>query len=534
MGNKPAREERRDASDEEIKSLPHVADSIPFNVWVALLASGAERFSFYAVSTPWQNYIQNDRGSIAVPGALGLGQSTATNITSAFYFVTFLSPTPWAILSDTWLGRYKTLCLAFFLNFCGCLVMFVTSLDVFGAQSIHVIGLAFAMILLGLGTGGVKATVSPFIGDQYTIVHPQLVVRRNGQKVIVHRSLTLQYVYNIAYWFTNIASLSLIASTYLEKDVGFWAAYLLPLCSVWMLVPMLLFFNRYWVKLPPQANVLSQAARVVKSTTRDRLRLDSAMPAYQQEKYGKCVDWDDAFVLEIKRGLRACRVMACFVPFHLCMNQIVNNLVSQAGQMRLEGVPNDTIQALNSIACVLLGPVLQKGLYPIVRKLGLNFGPIARITCAFIIMSTSMAVAAGLQKIIYEKGPCYESPLNCPASQNGSVSNDISVWAQTPVYLLLSVAEILGFTTLSEYSYSEAPESMRSLVQALGQLSSGIGSALGIAFSPLSKDPQILYLYAGLAVTMITAAPAFWFAFRKHDIALSSAPSATEPTIQNR
>lgn len=209
------------------------------------------------------------------------------------------------------------------------------------------------------------------------------------------------------------------------------------------------------------------------------------------------------------------------------MNQIINNLVSQAGQMRLGGVPNDTIQALNSIACVLLGPVLQKGLYPLVRRMGLKFGPIARITWAFLLMSTSMAFAAGLQKLIYSKGPCYQDPLHCPAAQNGRIPNDITVWAQAPVYLLLSVAEILGFTTLSEYSYSEAPQSMRSLVQALGQLSSGIGSALGIAFSPLSKDPQILYLYTGLAVTMITAAPIFWLVFKSHDkaVALLSEPA---------
>lgn len=210
------------------------------------------------------------------------------------------------------------------------------------------------------------------------------------------------------------------------------------------------------------------------------------------------------------------------------MNQIVNNLVSQAGQMRLGGVPNDTIQALNSIACILLGPVLQKGLYPLVRKMGGDFGPITRITWAFIMMSTSMAFAAGLQKLIYLRGPCYEAPLKCVASQNGSIPNDISVWTQTPVYLLLSVAEILGFTTLSEYSYSEAPESMRTLVQALGQLSSGIGSALGIAFSPLSKDPQILFLYIGLAGTMITVAPVFWYTFRSHDKAFSTQKSLVE------
>lgn len=51
-------------------------------------------------------------------------------------------------------------------NFCGCLVLFVTSLPAVQEHSVKVVGLALSMILLGLGTGGIKATISPFIGLQ--------------------------------------------------------------------------------------------------------------------------------------------------------------------------------------------------------------------------------------------------------------------------------------------------------------------------------------------------------------------------------
>lgn len=47
-------QEKRDATEDEIKNLPHVVDSLPFIVWIALVASGAERFTFYAVTTPWR------------------------------------------------------------------------------------------------------------------------------------------------------------------------------------------------------------------------------------------------------------------------------------------------------------------------------------------------------------------------------------------------------------------------------------------------------------------------------------------------
>lgn len=199
------------------------------------------------------------------------------------------------------------------------------------------------------------------------------------------------------------------------------------------------------------------------------------------------------------------------------MNQITNNLVSQAGQTRLDGLPNDTIQAFSPVACVLLGPVLQKLLYPFLQKHRVPFGAIVRMSWAFAIMGSAMAFAAGIQQLIYTREPCFQAPLACAASDGGSIPNDISVWVQMPIYFLIAIAEILGFVTLSEYSYSQAPKDMRSLVQALRQISAGLGSAFGMAISPVAVDPKVLWLYTGLAAVMLASAPAFWLAFKRYD-----------------
>ncbi|KAE8162601.1 hypothetical protein BDV40DRAFT_264717 [Aspergillus tamarii] len=58
---------------------------------------------------------------------------------------------------------------------------------------------------------------------------------------------------------------------------------------------------------------------------------------------------------------------------------------------------------------------------------------------------------------------------------------------------------------------------MQTLVQSLVQVSSGIGSALGMAVSPLSRDPKVLYLYTALAATMVVVAAGFWVVFHKYD-----------------
>lgn len=54
MPSQPTVSERRDATEDEVKNLKHVVDSVPFAVWIALIASAAERFTFYAVSTPFR------------------------------------------------------------------------------------------------------------------------------------------------------------------------------------------------------------------------------------------------------------------------------------------------------------------------------------------------------------------------------------------------------------------------------------------------------------------------------------------------
>ncbi len=85
-------------------------------------------------------------------------------------------------------------------NFCGCIILFVTSLPHVVGHDGKLGGLLSAMLFIGLGTGGVTATVSPFIGDQYSSSEPSLFVSKSGERSIGDRTFTLQYIYNIFYW----------------------------------------------------------------------------------------------------------------------------------------------------------------------------------------------------------------------------------------------------------------------------------------------------------------------------------------------
>mgnify|MGYP005988018631 CR=1 FL=1 len=93
-------------TDEQLRDLVHVADRVPYQVWLVILVGSAERFVFYRVSTCLQNYLQNSPNNL-VPGTLGLGQSKATTINYTFIVLVNTTPIPLAIIADGWLGRYK-------------------------------------------------------------------------------------------------------------------------------------------------------------------------------------------------------------------------------------------------------------------------------------------------------------------------------------------------------------------------------------------------------------------------------------------
>ena len=185
--------------------------------------------------------------------------------------------------------------------------------------------------------------------------------------------------------------------------------------------------------------------------------------------------------------------------------------------MQSYGLPNDVFKTLNPIGCILFGPVFQLILYPLLNKHKIPFGPIARFTVGFACMAISMTIAAGIQSLVYKTGPCYQSPLKCAASNGGRLPNNVNVFLQTPSYVMMAFAEIFTLATSYEYAYTKAPQSMKSVVQALSVFMAAIGSALGIAIAPADHDPNLTTVYAVLAGVMAINASIFWWNFKPLD-----------------
>jgi len=195
----------------------------------------------------------------------------------------------------------------------------------------------------------------------------------------------------------------------------------------------------------------------------------------------------------------------------------MTNLVSQAGQMITYGIPNDAIPSLNPICVLVVVPILERLIYPYMQKIGVSPRPTVRMTLGFGLMAVTMAIAAGAQQVVYSARPCYDMPLECPASNNGKITNQASVLLQLPIYVVGALGEMLFSVSGSEYAYNKAPAHMKSTLQAVTMFTVALGSGLGIAISPVAHNPHLVILFSSLTAVITITTIAFGWVFWSSD-----------------
>jgi POT family proton-dependent oligopeptide transporter len=528
-------------TEEDFQTLRRVADKIPWTAYLIAIVEMTERFSFYGSSVVFTNFIQQPlppgsrtgAGFSGQSGALGLGQRASTGLTTFYNFWCYITPLYGAYVADAHLGRFKTINYSIYIAMLGHIILIVSSVPGVIEHKSAAGAFAVALIVMGIGTGGFKANISPLIAEQYRHKKHFVITTSHGERVIVDPSLTISRIYMYFYLFINIGALiGQITMTYAEKYVGFWLAYTLP-TAMFCLSPAVLFFGRKrYARAPPSGSVLASSLRIVRYAARGRWSInpirtwknfntpdfwESAKPSRIQGEKPAWMTFDDQWVDEVRRGFKACAVFCWFPLYWLTYNQINNNLTSQAATMNTHGLPNDILSNLDPLALVILIPIMDIIIYPGLRRLGLNFTALKKITGGFLVGALAMMCAAIVQHYIYETNPCHHSAATCQDADGNAVTSDLNVWIQAPSYILIAISEILASITGLEYAFTKAPKNMRSLVMAVFLFMSAISAAIGEAFVSLAADPLLVWNYGSMGVIAAIGGILFWFSVRDLD-----------------
>ncbi|CAI7728846.1 unnamed protein product [Closterium sp. NIES-53] len=243
-----------------------------------------ERFSFYGMRAILAMYL-NER--------LKLSQATATEMVHLFIVAAYLAPLLGAFISDSYLGKYRTILYLSFIYCAGNWLVAFSALHTTPSAALPwaLAGLSF----LALGSGGIKPCVSSFGGDQIEMTNPPGAARDR---------LVRQF-FSYFYFAINVGSgISTIVTPLLRVNLSYSAAFALP--AVLMMVATCLFWlgSGSYVHQPPAGNVVSEVLSIIisalwpgKARRKSYPTLAMPMPVPIPERHASCADVDSSPLL---------------------------------------------------------------------------------------------------------------------------------------------------------------------------------------------------------------------------------------------
>ncbi len=287
-------------------------------------------------------------------------------------------------------------------------------------------GLAVGLGLIALGAGGIKPCVSAHLGDQFGSSNQGLLAR----------------AFSWFYFAINLgAFVSSLATPWLLQYYGSTVAFGLP--GVLMLMATLIFWaGRYrFVHVPPGGR------RFLKEV-------------FSRGGLG---------------ALGRLSVVYLFIAvFWALFDQTGSSWVLQAGQMDLqlfglELLPAQ-IQAANPLLVLLLIPLFSYVVYPAIDRF-FPLTPLRKIAIGLFVAAVAFAIPTGVQLSIDHGG----SP---------------SIAWQLLAYVVLTSAEVMVSITCLEFSYMQAPKTMKSFVMAFFMLSISLGNLFTSAVNFIIQNPD--------------------------------------------
>ncbi|KAK2744341.1 hypothetical protein FQN55_006855 [Onygenales sp. PD_40] len=527
-------------TEEERATLRRIPGKIPSLTYLVCMVEFAERASYYGTSPLISNFVNRPmpvggngygappRGDQQTTGALGLGSVKANAVNQSFSMLAYGVPLIFGYIADVYTGRFKLICW-------GIAVVGIAHVLLVGSAAPSLLASGNAMIpyflslyILSIGTAMFKPNIAPLLLDQNKHTTVKTKVLENGEKVIVDPEATSERIMTWFYMMINIGGMMGIPTAYASKYVGWWLAFLLPLLLYLPLPLLMVFMQKRLVHLPPGGSDLPDCFRVLGICLRNggiwRIGRhgfwESAKPSVIAAR-GQNIPtrWNDQFVDDVSRTFQAAGIF-CFFPIQYLNDNGIGQAASFTSTMlTTNGVPNDVISNFNSLSIIAFAPIVNYGLYPLVRRMGFRYGPVARITTGLAMSTIGGLGYTLLNYYAYKVGPCGEfgSSDTCVDENGVAMVAPITIWWIALPYALGGISEL--FINIPAYgiAYSHAPQNMRGLLMALNLFSSSVAYIIGLACSAVIKDPYLTWDFGGTCIAGGILTVVFYFLFRHID-----------------
>lgn len=433
-----------------------------------------ERLTFYGVVANLIFYCKD---------VLNLASPLPSTIALAFQGTCFFTPVIGGWIADTLLGRYNTIFGSSLLYVVGTVVLTLTTYNYPSAYALntsHKEGfLAVSLILISIGTGGIKANVSPMGADQ---------VEEEGAEMV-------QKFFDWFYWFIQIgAFLAYSVVAYVQQEVSFFYGYLITAVSMALATILLLLGRNHYIVHPPKGSCLADTFRIIARGVKTKLcgiKYPAQFHWLDCAKITKGGDFPDDKVEGVKCVVQLMPIFLTFIFYWTIFGQGLTTYLLQGYYMKLKvtdkiSFPVASLSLFENVSLLLLIPLMDRVIFPGLRRLGFEFTPLRRIGVGLLFAAGSVVMAGIIEierKHILEthgaiKQDVFDKQVN---------ASSMSVFYQVPQYILQGTSEALVSVTGLEFAYSQSPAELRGVVMGLCLAMIGFGYYLASALASIVK-----------------------------------------------
>ncbi len=411
----------------EYASIPSDTDKMPPGIPYIIGNEAAERFSYYGMRTILSVFMAQYLHYMGSTVGTAMSEAAVRENYHFFSSLVYFLPIFGALVSDGFTGKYR-------------IIMWVSVLYSFGHLALALMGtpglsvdtwLWLGLYLIAFGAGGIKPCVSAHVGDQFG--------KRNQH--------LMEKVYQWFYFSINFGStFSTILTPWLLEWYGPHIAFGVP--GVLMAIATLMFWlgRHKFIHVPPAGT---------------------------------------DFIAEVfsLRGLsiilRLGVVYLAISVFWALFDQTSSAWVLQAEDMNRTMLTFGTwtyaplpaqIQVVNPILVLALIPVFQFVIYPTVNKF-FTMSSLRKISIGLFLMALGFGLSAIVQDWI-DQG---QRP---------------SIYWQILAFVIITCAEVMVSITGLEFSYAQAPKSMKSIIMAVWLFSVSLGNIVTYAVNHAIQVPS--------------------------------------------
>jgi len=487
---------------------PSATTGMPPGIPYIVGNEAAERFSFYGMKTILVVFMTQFLHS-AAGGPEFMTDAESREWMHLFVASAYFFPVIGGVVADAFLGKYLTILLLSLVYCLGhlCLALMDLPQPLLQASLSPRGWLLAGLALVAIGSGGIKPCVSAHVGDQFGPSNKHLLER----------------VFGWFYFAINFGSFfSTLLTPWLLRRYGPGWAFGVP--GILMALATLVFWlgRHRFVHIPPRG------------------------PRYFAETLGP---------VGLTAIIKLVPLYLLVAVFWSLYDQTGGAWVQQAQQMdrRFLGIEwlESQIQAINPLLVLIFIPLFSLAIYPAVSRV-IPFTPLRRILAGFLLTTLAFAITAHAQRLIDAEATRFrdrvaplaaadgidpsatekairDAGLNALADSFAGGGEDHgpaagpdarlealvgagiavprngpplaarwpSVGWQLLAYVVITAAEILVSITCLEFSYTQAPPQMKSLVMSLSLLSVSLGNLFTALVNSLTQDAAGRSLLAG-------------------------------------